>query len=217
MFIVQNSARDLWVALDPNVFAILAGEAGYNLTYLEVIFAAATAITIVGFVALYWSTKHPEEKDTHALAKYEAHWVIVIVIIFILFSVTTLPYLPYPYAHSVEPNVVIDVQAQQFSWCLSPAPAWGSPCVQNINITLGDVVLFYVRSLDVTHGFGVYQWNPNSSNAYGQILFQVQVMPNYTNSVEYQFTTPGTYYIRCLEFCGYGHYTMISSFNITAV
>ena len=74
-------------------------------------------------------------------------------------------------------------------------------------IPVGSTVLFEVRSLDVTHGFGVY-------DSAGTILFQVQVMPNFTNSVLYQFTKPGIYYVRCLEFCGYGHYEMITNFMV---
>ena len=38
---------------------------------------------------------------------------------------------------------------------------------------------------------------------------------DFTNSVLYQFTKPGTYYVRCLEFCGYGHYVMITNFMVT--
>jgi cytochrome c oxidase subunit 2 len=203
--------------LSSTILAILGADVGLGIYYLAVIFAASTAITAIVFVMLYWSTKHPKEFDhAHSPARFEPHYVALIVIIFILFSVTTLPYLPYPYAHSVVPNEQVDVQAQQFAWCLSMAPSWGPPCLQVINIKLGDIVEFNVQSLDVTHGFGVYQWTPNSSQTFGRIIFQVQVMPNYTNHVEYRFTSTGVYYIRCLEFCGYGHYTMISTFNISA-
>lgn len=201
-----------------SALAILAGSAGFGITYILIVFLVATAITIVAGIAVYWSTKHPDVEDKHSLAKYEKHWVVLVVVIFALFSVTTLPYLPYPYAHSVTPNLFVDVQAQQFSWCLSAYPNWGPPfCESNFNFTVGNTVEFYVRSVDVTHGFGVYQYDPNGSNPYGSILFQVQVMPgNFTNSIEYQFTVPGTYYIRCLEFCGYGHFTMISQFIVTS-
>ncbi len=201
-----------------SVLGILAGDVGFNILYLVVLFAAATGITIIGAFALFWSTRHPDEEDKHSLGKYESHWTIIIIIIFALFSVSTLPFLPYPYAHSdIRPDLTVDVQGQQFAWCLSPEGSWGPPsCVQTFLIPSGDTVLFLVRSTDVTHGFGVYQYNPNGTNPYGQILFQVQVMPNYTNSVLYRFTVPGTYYIRCLEFCGYGHYTMIGQFNVTS-
>ncbi len=183
-----------------------------NTTYLAVIEVMAILITTVAVFALVWSTKHPEEGDSHALAKYEKYWVVIILIVFITFSVSTLGLLPYPYAHqNITPTVTVDVQAQQFAWCLTNSTTWGAPyCFPGAYpIPVNQYVLFKVRSIDVTHGFGVY-------SPQGAILFQVQVMPNFTNSIMYRFTTPGIYYIRCLEFCGYGHYGMISMLNVTS-
>lgn len=185
-------------------------QLGLGIGFLEDIFIVGTLITAVAFVALFFSTRKPDEVDKHSLAKYEKHWVIIIGVIFTIFSVSTLGLMPYPYAHSnVTPTMTVDVQAQQFYWCLSPGGTWGgSNCVTPFQIPVGSMVLFDVRSVDVTHGFGVY-------NSAGAILFQVQVMPNFTNSILYQFTKPGTYYIRCMEFCGYGHYEMIANFQVT--
>ena len=191
---------------------IFPDSVGFNITYLTIIFVMGTLITLVALIAVIFSTRRPEEGDSHALAKFEKHWVSLILVIFIVFSASTLAYLPYPYAHTdVKPTMIVDVQAQQFSWCLSPAPTWGSPnCKSNYAIPVGNTVYFNVSSTDVTHGFGVY-------DASGSILFQVQVMPGFYNNIMYQFTSPGTYYIRCLEFCGYGHYEMISTaLNVTA-
>jgi cytochrome c oxidase subunit 2 len=184
-------------------------QLGFGIGFLELIFIMGTLITIVTFAALLWSTRKPDAEDKHSLAKYEKHWTIVILIILVVFSVSTLGLFPYPYAHSnVTPTMTIDVQAQQFAWCLSPEPYWGTHCQTPYQVPVGNTVLFVVRSVDVTHGFGVY-------DSAGQILFQVQVMPGFNNSILYHFTAPGIYYIRCMEFCGYGHYAMISNFNVT--
>jgi cytochrome c oxidase subunit II len=40
-------------------------------------------------------------------------------------------------------------------------------------------------------------------------------MPGFYNSILYQFTDAGIYYIRCMEFCGYGHFGMVSQLNVT--
>jgi cytochrome c oxidase subunit II len=192
------------------MLGIFPASIGLNITFLAIVFVMGALISAVAFIALVYSTRHPEEKDSHALAKYEKHWVVLIGIIFVAFSVSTLSYLPYPYAHPyIKPTMTVYVQAQQFAWCLSPVPTNGSTttCKANYVIPLGATVLFNVSSIDVTHGFGVY-------DAQGAILFQVQVMPGFFNSIMYQFTTAGTYYIRCLEFCGYGHYTMVSDFTV---
>ena len=41
-------------------------------------------------------------------------------------------------------------------------------------------------------------------------------MPGFNNSVMYQFSKPGTYNVRCMEFCGYDHFLMITNFNVTS-
>ena len=41
-------------------------------------------------------------------------------------------------------------------------------------------------------------------------------MPGFTNVIRHTFTTPGTYRIRCLEYCGLGHHAMVSQLNVTA-
>jgi cytochrome c oxidase subunit II len=197
--------------LSISTLGIFPASVGFNIVYLTVIFVMGTLITAVALIAVIYSTRHPEEGDSHSLAKYEKHWVIGIIIIFAVFSASTLAYLPYPYAHSnIKPTMIVDVQAQQFAWCLTTPPAWGTPCVANYPIPVGNTVLFNVTSIDVTHGFGVY-------DSAGAIIFQVQVMPGFYNDIMYQFTQPGTYYVRCLEFCGYGHYTMFTTFNVTSV
>lgn len=190
--------------------ALNPASLGFGMGFLEDIFIVGTLITIVAFVAVFLSTRKSDEMDKHALAKYEKQWTLIILVILVVFSVSTLGLLPYPYAHTnVTPNLTIDVYAQQFSWCLSPVGTWGTDCQTPYQIPVGDTVLFIVRSADVTHGFGVY-------SSSGSILFQVNVMPGFNNSVMYQFTKPGTYYVRCMEFCGYDHFLMITNFNVTS-
>ncbi len=208
--------------------AILLGDLGLNAAFLAVVFGAAVIITIVAAGLLIWSTKHPEEGDSHALAKYEKHWVVIILAIFVIFALSTISFLPYPYAHAnVHPNLTIDVTGQQFAWTLCDAPYWANAstsltnpsCFPNSNVTyipipVGDTVLFNVTSHDVTHGFGIYQCTDVGCTT-AAILDQVQVMPGFYNSILVTFKTAGTYYIRCLEFCGYGHYTMFTQLNVT--
>ncbi|HZW55208.1 MAG TPA: hypothetical protein VFF30_02880 [Nitrososphaerales archaeon] len=189
---------------------IFPADFGMNTTYLTIILVMGVAITAVASIALYWSTRHPDEVDKHSLAKYEKYWVAIILVIFIAFSISTFGMLPYPYAHAnITPDMTVDVQAQQFAWCLSSPPNWGTSCQSAYKIPVGLNVLFRVNSSDVTHGFGVY-------DPAGAIVFQVQVMPGFVNSILYRFTTPGIYYIRCLEFCGYGHFAMIGQINVTS-
>ncbi len=189
----------------------LGAQVGLNTSFLAVIVVMAVLISAVAFGAIYWSTKHPEETDSHSLAKYEKYWVVVVLLILVTFAIVTSSYIPYPYAHSnVTPSMIVHVQAQQFSWCLTNSSYWGQPyCVSDYQIPVGNTVQFEVRSIDTTHGFGVY-------DPQGAIIFQVQVMPEFTNNITYTFSQAGTYYVRCLEFCGYGHYGMYTQFTVTS-
>ena len=197
------------------ILAIVSGDVGMGIIYLAILMSIAVAVTIVGFAVVFWSTRHPEAVDSHSLAKHEKHWVIIILVILVAIPISTISFLPYPYAHAnVQPTMRVDVAARQFAWCLTPSPSWGPPlgnatCAINFAIPAGSTVFFNLTSGDVNHDFGLY-------NSGGMLLFQVLVMPGFYNSVMYQFTKPGTYYVRCLEFCGYGHYGMTNQMNVTA-
>jgi cytochrome c oxidase subunit II len=197
--------------LSISALGIFGASIGLGIVFLTVVFVMAVVITAVALTTIIHSTRHPEEGNSHSLARFERQWVVIIIVVLAVFSISTLGYLPYPYAHpNIKPTMIVDVQAQQFSWCLETNFTTPPSCVVNYPIPVGNTVLFNVTSVDVTHGFGVY-------DSAGTILFQVQVMPGFYNNIMYQFTTPGTYYVRCLEFCGYGHYGMFTSFTVTSV
>ena len=40
-------------------------------------------------------------------------------------------------------------------------------------------------------------------------------MPNYTNRLVYRFPAPGSYVIRCLEYCGIAHHVMQTTLVVT--
>jgi cytochrome c oxidase subunit 2 len=64
-----------------------------------------------------------------------------------------------------------------------------------IRIRTGDLVLFDVKSNDLTYGFGLFR-KDNS------MLFQMQVVPGHRNDVLWRFEKPGVYTIRSTEYSG---------------
>jgi len=189
--------------------AILPGDLGFGLQFLAIVFVLVALLFAVLLGALFWSTKHPNESKKNGLERFERNYVIIFLATVLVFSTSTLGLLPYPYAHpDIHPTLIVDVRAQQFQWCLSYYPNWGTDCQTDLQIPIGSIVLFNTSSIDVNHGFGLYSAN-------GQILDQVQVMPGYYNNIIFQFTTSGPYYIRCLEFCGYGHFGMVTLLNVS--
>jgi len=59
----------------------------------------------------------------------------------------------------------------------------------------GDLVLFDVRSDDLTYGFGLFR-KDNS------MVFQMQVVPGHRNDILWRFDKPGVYSIRSTEYSG---------------
>jgi len=94
------------------------------------------------------------------------------------------------------PEVSVEVQGVQFAWILSRR-----------EIPAGTAVEFRVTARDVNHGFGVY--SPE-----GLLVGQVQAMPRYTNRLVLRFDRPGTYAVRCLEYCGIAHHAMSTTLTV---
>jgi len=71
-----------------------------------------------------------------------------------------------------------------------------------IRVKAGEPVKFVVTSCDVTYGFGVFHRS-------GRMLFQMQVLPNYSNEIVWIFDEPGSYTIRSTEYSGPEHPFMV--------
>ena len=62
-------------------------------------------------------------------------------------------------------------------------------------IHLNDLVLFDVKSEDLTYGFGLFRQDHS-------MLFQMQVVPGHRNDILWRFDQPGLYTIRSTEYSG---------------
>jgi len=190
--------------------AILPADIGLGSEFLAIVFILISLGVIGMLIAVLWSNRHPSEDKWMGMAKREGWYTVIFLIVVLVFATSTLGLLPYPYAHqNIHPTMVVNARAQQFQWCIAYAPNWGTNCQAIIKIPVGNVVLFNTSTIDVNHGFGLYASN-------GNLLDQVQVMPGFYNTIIYNFSQPGLYYVRCLEFCGYGHFGMVSEINVTS-
>ena len=81
---------------------------------------------------------------------------------------------------------------------------------QSLHIKAGETVEFVARSLDVNHGFSILASNKSMDAP----LLQMQVIPGFDNVFYYTFEKPGTYTIRCLEYCGWDHPFMTSQLTV---
>ena len=101
-----------------------------------------------------------------------------------------------PYARGDAAGTRVKVTGGQFYWTIDPAVL---PAHREVR--------FDVTSVDVNHGFGIY--DPK-----GRLIGSVQAMPGYTNKLDLTFDMPGVYMIRCFEFCGLNHHLMTAQFRV---
>lgn len=110
-------------------------------------------------------------------------------------SVYLLRDAPYP-RRDVTSAQVVNATATQWAWELSAE-----------EVRAGVPVEFHVTATDVNHGFGLYDES-------GRLIAQTQAMPGYVNRLRHVFTTPGSYRVLCLEYCGLAHHGMAAQLNV---
>jgi len=122
-------------------------------------------------------------------------WVLLVG--FALATAITLRHMPYRVATALADPIVVEVTGHQWYWEMS-----------RVEVPAQRPIVFRVGSADVNHGFGVY--DPDL-----RLIGQVQAMPGYVNELALRFDKPGTYTIRCLEYCGVVHHAMLAPLQVT--
>lgn len=129
-------------------------------------------------------------------------WMGAVVILFLAVNIASIQFMPaVSSARAVASGVPIedvDVTAQSWSYEISKQ-----------EFVAGTAVRFNAKAADTVHGFAVY--HPN-----GKILFTMMLVPGVQNSsLIYTFKDPGTYKVRCLEYCGIAHHGMNDEIIVT--
>jgi cytochrome c oxidase subunit II len=173
---------------------------GTTATIIAVAYTAVCALAI-GFMAVVARStggRGPERAlDTRRLRETEKTWFAIVVVLLVALLVATIFFTPYGRSAGKDAQVV-EVTALQFGWVLP-----GKPIQANRQVE------FRLTSKDVNHSFAVY-------TASGELLFQVQVMPDRTQTYVYTFRRPGLYRVVCLEYCGVDHDAMQSDLRVVA-
>ncbi len=162
----------------------------------------AFVVLAVALAALFTAVGLSSRSDV-AYARVQAtgywlrrRWLALLVVVGVL--VVGLSFFDLPYATgSGIGRTRVTVTGGQFFWSLNPS-----------QVPAGTRVRFDVTSVDVNHGFGLY-------DPHGHLIGSVQAMPGYHNELDLTLTDPGVYRIRCLEFCGLNHATMFGTFTVT--
>jgi len=139
------------------------------------------------------------------MERQEKRYLYVLIVVALLINiVTTSPLIPWQgwlFWSKAAPTSEFKISICEYQFTL---PAGG------IRAKVGEPVKFVVTSCDVTYGFGVFHKS-------GRMLFQIQVLPNYSNEIVWIFDEPGSYTIRSTEYSGPQHPFMVLPDAITVV
>jgi cytochrome c oxidase subunit 2 len=123
----------------------------------------------------------------------ERRWLFVLIGVFVAFNAITLsPLVPWQrwllWSRPV-PRQHFAIVFDNYHIELPPG---------GIQVKVGEPVEFVASSEDVTYGFGAFRSD-------GSMVFQMQVIPGYQNSLIWEFDTPGAYDVRSTEYSGPEH------------
>ncbi len=138
-------------------------------------------------------------KPVYKVRKYYATALIIALVGIFAFTIMRMPYRAYA---DTPPAAVVNVTGRMWFWQMEREGAPGL-----VSVPKGVPVEFAVSTVDVNHGFGVF--DPD-----GRIVGQTQAMPGYTNHLRLVFDKPGNYHVLCMEYCGLVHQAMLSSFSV---
>ena len=161
---------------------------------------AVLAIVLAGaFVVIgVQAGSEASEERVHRVGYWlRKRWLALLLVLGVLVVGISLFDLPYA-SGGPAGRTVVKVTGGQFFWSLAPD-----------HVPAGSRVRFDVTSIDVNHGFGLY-------DPHGHLIGSVQAMPGYHNKLDLTLTEVGVYRIRCLELCGLNHATMENAFAVTS-
>jgi len=166
---------------------------------IGVVFLVLSVLIACAFlvIAVQAGSEVSEERVHRVGYWLRKRWLAVLLVLGVLVVGISLFDLPYATGGAAGRTVVKAVGGQ-FFWSLQPD-----------RVSAGTRVRFDVTSIDVNHGFGLY--DPK-----GHLIGSVQAMPGYHNELDLTLSKPGVYRIRCLELCGLKHSTMENTFTVTA-
>lgn len=167
----------------------------YNLIYLGLV-----AIGIVVFAVVFLSTRQKARDkriNVAAWKRRENGWLAIVGIGLTLVVAATIFKVPWR-ADAHPDRQVVQVDGVQFGFTFSDAV-----------YTVGRQVEFVLTASDVNHAFAIF--DPD-----GTFVAQAQMMPEWTQRLRVTFDEPGTYTVRCFEYCGLRHHEMVGTFQVEA-
>ncbi len=151
---------------------------------------------LIGFLLIVKSrSKGAGESSERAISRAKTAWLSVVVVLFLAVNLGSIKYIPAISTANalVSEKDIVEVNVEAASWSYN---------ISTQEFTVGQAVRFSAKALDTVHGFAVY--DPK-----GNVVFTMMLVPGVSaSSLIHKFKEPGTYKVRCLEYCGIAHHDM---------
>ncbi|MCI4371295.1 MAG: cytochrome c oxidase subunit II [Thermoplasmata archaeon] len=189
-------------------------EATQNLFYLVLVPAVAIGV-LVGGLVIYavvkfrvrkGHTEGPENAKTHD-RKLETLWTVIPALILLVVGIAAFQTLTVTDSIPQNPDVTVYVTAQQWAWSFNVSYPNGTFVHSSgaFTVKMGQVVKLVFVSIDVAHAF----WIPAFD-------LKMDVIPGHLNVYWFKALQAGNFDVRCAEFCGLQHYSMVATLHVTS-
>jgi cytochrome c oxidase subunit 2 len=182
-----------------------------TMVVFNLIYIAFCVVGLAIFAVIFLSTRKGQREKPMSVSKWKKRenvWFFVVLVALIGALAATITYTPWNAAAQANRQVAV-VTAQQFAFVFVSVDGTPVPQGQKATFEAGRQVEFRLHSPDVNHAFAVF--DPD-----GAIVGQAQVMPGWDGTLRLTMRKPGTYTVKCYEYCGLGHHQMISTFEVKA-
>ncbi len=132
--------------------------------------------------------------DVSRWKRRENTWFVVVVAALVAAVAVTIFQTPWN-ASAKADRQIVKVVAQQYGFTFSTD-----------KVAANRQVEFRLHAVDVNHAFAIF--DPS-----GTMVAQAQMMPDWDSTLRVTLTKPGRYAVRCFEYCGIGHHTMITQLH----
>ncbi len=160
---------------------------------------------LVFLYVVFWKAyfdPNPSGTDERTAARLKGTWLTVVIALFLIVNIASIQYIPAITTANAAASGkdIIDVDVAAVSWSFD---------ISQQEFETGQSVRFTAESTDTVHGFAIY--HPS-----GGVVFTMMLVPGVgPSSLIHTFDEPGTYKVRCLEYCGMAHQEMSDEIIVT--
>jgi cytochrome c oxidase subunit 2 len=188
----------------------------WRYSWIAALVTGAVVWGLIFWVVVRYRRKSDDEipVQTRYNLPLEIFYTIAPIMMVIVFFYWTVKVQDEAIALEPEPDTVVDVVGQQWSWTFNyteqgeggatPYTSGTASQIPTLVLPVDQTVQFNLHSPDVIHNFGVPAF-----------LMKMDVIPGRVNQFQVTPTTIGTYAGKCFELCGTYHSRML--FNVKVV